>query len=473
MDRVDFIFFGGRMNKKNILIVEDEGTIALELQNKVEEWGYSVVGTVSSGEEAIVVALNKHPDLILMDIILKEKITGIEAANIIKNSIDVPIIYLTAYGDEKTIDKAKITFPQAYLLKPFDDKELKLTIEIALYKHKMETRLKRSEETYRTLAENAHDIIFIISLEDRVEYVNKFAANMLGFEPHELVGKLRQNLFPMEISEKQRKNIDKAIETQSTVRSESKMALPRREVWLDTNLIPLKDKKDKIFAVMGISRDITEQKHVEEALRSSLNEKEILLKEIHHRVKNNMQIISSLINLQSDYATDEATVKMFEDSKNRIRSMALIHEKLYNSEDISLIEFSKYIKSLTSKLLEFYSSKTRLITINVISDNITMDIDSAIPCGLIINELVSNAIKYAFPNGNDGNITIRMHQKGENHVLCVEDDGVGFPKDIDFMNPKTLGLQIVHTLTLQLGGNIELENNGFTRFRINFKVKTG
>jgi len=461
------------MNKKNILIVEDEGTIALELQNKVEEWGYSVVGTVSSGEEAIVVALNKHPDLILMDIILKEKITGIEAANIIKNSIDVPIIYLTAYGDEKTIDKAKITFPQAYLLKPFDDKELKLTIEIALYKHKMETRLKRSEETYRTLAENAHDIIFIISLEDRVEYVNKFAANMLGFEPHELVGKLRQNLFPMEISEKQRKNIDKAIETQSTVRSESKMALPRREVWLDTNLIPLKDKKDKIFAVMGISRDITEQKHVEEALRSSLNEKEILLKEIHHRVKNNMQIISSLINLQSDYATDEATVKMFEDSKNRIRSMALIHEKLYNSEDISLIEFSKYIKSLTSKLLEFYSSKTRLITINVISDNITMDIDSAIPCGLIINELVSNAIKYAFPNGNDGNITIRMHQKGENHVLCVEDDGVGFPKDIDFMNPKTLGLQIVHTLTLQLGGNIELENNGFTRFRINFKVKTG
>jgi len=459
------------MNKKNILIVEDEGTIALEIQNKLEEWGYSIAGTVSSGEEAIMVAINKHPDLILMDIILKEKITGIEAANIIKNNFDVPIIYLTAYGDEKTIEDAKITFPQAYLLKPFDDKELKLTIEMALYKHKMEARLKRSEETYRTLAENANDIIFIISLEDRLEYVNKFAANMLGFEPHELVGKLRQNLFPMEISDKQRKNIDRAIETQSPVRSECKIALPRRALWLDTNLIPLKDKKDKIFAVMGISRDITEQKQVEEDLRTSLNEKEILLKEIHHRVKNNMQIISSLINLQSDYATDEATVKMFEDSKNRIRSMALIHEKLYMSDDISLIEFSKYIKSLTSKLLEFYSSKARLITINVISDNITMDIDYAIPCGLIINELVSNAIKYAFPNGNDGNITIQMHQKGENYVLSVEDDGVGFPQGINFSNPKTLGLQIVHTLTLQLGGDIELETNGFTRFRISFKVK--
>jgi PAS domain S-box-containing protein len=461
----------GKMNKKNLLIVEDEGVTALEIQNKVEEWGYSVVGVLSSGEEAITVALDKRPDLILMDVVLKEKVNGIEAANIIKNSYDVPIIYLTAYDDEKTIEEAKITFPQAYLLKPFNDQELKLTIEIALYKHQMETRLKRSEETYRTLAENAKDIIFIISLEDRVDYVNKFAANILGFEPEDIVGKLRQNLFPMDISEKQRKSIDKAIETQSPVRSEIKMSLPKGEMWLDTKIIPLKDKNDKIFAVMGISRDVTSQKNTEAALRSSLDEKVVLLKEIHHRVKNNMQIISSLINLQSDYATDESTIKMFEDSKNRIRTMALIHEKLYMSEDISLINFSKYINSLTTKLLEFYSLKSRSITIKVISDNITMDIDSAIPCGLLINELLSNSIKYAFPDGREGNIVIKMHIKDDYYVLSVEDDGVGFPEEIDFMNPTTLGLQIVQTLAQQLDGNIELETNGFTRFKIIFKVE--
>ncbi|ADZ08578.1 signal transduction histidine kinase [Methanobacterium lacus] len=459
------------MNKKNLLIVEDEGVTALEIQNKVEEWGYSVVGVLSSGEEAITVALDKRPDLILMDVVLKEKVNGIEAANIIKNSYDVPIIYLTAYDDEKTIEEAKITFPQAYLLKPFNDQELKLTIEIALYKHQMEARLKRSEETYRTLAENAEDIIFIISLEDRVDYVNKFAANILGFEPEDIVGKLRQNLFPMDISEKQRKSIDKAIETQSPVRSEIKMALPKGEMWLDTKIIPLKDKNDKIFAVMGISRDVTTQKNTEAALRSSLNEKVVLLKEIHHRVKNNMQIISSLINLQSDYATDESTIKMFEDSKHRIRTMALIHEKLYMSEDISLINFSKYIKSLTTKLLEFYSLKSRLITLKVISDDITMDIDSAIPCGLLINELLSNSIKYAFPDGREGNIVIKMHINDGYYVLSVEDDGVGFPEEIDFMNPNTLGLQIVQTLAQQLDGNIELETNGFTRFKISFKVE--
>jgi PAS domain S-box-containing protein len=335
----------------------------------------------------------------------------------------------------------------------------------------MEARLKRSEEIYRTLAENANDIIFIISLEDRVEYVNKFAASILGLEPEDIVGKLRQNLFPMEQSEKQRKSIDKAIETQSPVRSESKMALPKCEMWLDTDLIPLKDKKDKVFAVMGISRDITVQKKNETALRSSLKEKEVLLKEIHHRVKNNMQIISSLINLQSDYATDKTTIKMFEDSKHRIRSMALIHEKLYMSEDISLIDFSKYIKSLTTKLLEFYSLKSRLITLKVISDNITMDIDSAIPCGLLINELLTNSIKYAFPDGREGNIIIKMHIKDGYHVLSVEDDGVGFPEEIDFNNPTTLGLQIVQTLTQQIKGNIELETNGGTKFRIIFKVE--
>lgn len=459
------------MDNKRLLIVEDEGITALEIQSKVEEWGYSVVDVVSSGEEAVKAALNERPDLILMDIVLKEKLNGIEAAKIIKNSYDVPIIYLTAYGDDKTLEKAKKTFPQAYLLKPFEEKELKLTIEMGIYKHKMETKLKNSEEKYRTLAENAQDMIYIISLEDKVEYMNEYAADLFGLKPDDLIGKLRQNLFPMEISEKQRKGIDRVIENRTAVRIESKTTFPKCEMWLDTRLIPLMDKHNKIYAVMGISRDITRQKSIEDALRLSLNQKELLLREIHHRVKNNMQIISSLINLQSDYAVDEQTVKMFDDSKNRIRSMALIHEKLYQSEDISLIDFTSYIKNLITKLLEFYSLKTRLITINVISEDITLNIDSAIPCGLIINELVSNSIKHAFPGERGGNITIKMHKIDDDYTLSVEDNGVGFPEEIDFKSSESLGLQIVQTLTLQLGGDITLQENGITRFTIIFSEK--
>lgn len=459
------------MDETKLLIVEDEGVTALEIQSKVEEWGYSVLDVVSSGEEAVKTALDKKPDLILMDIVLKEKLNGIEAAKLIKKTYEVPIIYLTAYGDEKTLQKAKITFPQAYLLKPFEENELKFAIEMGLYKHDMEIKLKRSEERYRTLAENARDMIFIINLEDRIEYVNRYAADLLGLKPQDLIGELRQNLFPMEIPENQKKGIDKASETLLAVRNESKIKFPKCEMWLDTRLIPLKDKNNKIYAVMGISRDITNQKAIEDALRMSLKEKEVLLKEIHHRVKNNMQIISSLISLQSDYANNEDTIKMFDDSKNRIRSMALIHEKLYQSDDLSLIDFSDYIESLASKLLEFYGLKARLIALNVKADDITLSIDSAIPCGLIINELISNSIKHAFTEEKEGKISIEMHEVDDNYVLTVEDNGQGFPEDVDFRKTDSLGLQIVQTLTLQLGGEIELENNGGAKFTIIFNEK--
>ena len=211
------------MDETKLLIVEDEGVTALEIQSKVEEWGYSVLDVVSSGEEAVKTALDKKPDLILMDIVLKEKLNGIEAAKLIKKTYEVPIIYLTAYGDEKTLQKAKITFPQAYLLKPFEENELKFAIEMGLYKHDMEIKLKRSEERYRTLAENARDMIFIINLEDRIEYVNRYAADLLGLKPEDLIGELRQNLFPMEIPENQKKGIDKASETLLAVRNESKI----------------------------------------------------------------------------------------------------------------------------------------------------------------------------------------------------------------------------------------------------------
>lgn len=459
------------MGENKLLIVEDEGVTALEIQCKVEEWGYSVVGVVSSGEEAVKTALDQRPDLILMDIVLKEKLNGIEAAKLIKESYDVPIIYLTAYGDEKTLQKAKITYPQAYLLKPFEENELKFAIEMGLYKHDMETRLKYSEEKYRTLAENAMDMIFIINLEDKIEYVNKYAADLLCLKPEDLIGKMRQNLFPMEISEDHRTKLASAADTLLAVRNESKIKFPKCEMWIDTRLIPLTDKQNEVYALMGISRDITKQKAVEEALRMSLNEKEVLLKEIHHRVKNNMQIISSLISLQSDYAENEDTVKMFDDSKNRIRSMALIHEKLYQSDDLSLIDFSDYIESLASKLLEFYGLNARIITLKVDASDITLSIDSAIPCGLIINELISNSIKHAFPEEKEGSINIGMHEINDNYVLTVEDNGVGFPEKIDFRNTDSLGLQIVQTLTLQLGGEIELESNGGTKFTICFNEK--
>jgi two-component system, sensor histidine kinase PdtaS len=594
----------------NILIVEDEGVTALEIQNNVESWGYNVVGIVSSGEEAIKTALETKPDLIIMDIVLKEEINGIDAAKIIKKSQDLPVIYLTAYGDEKTLQKAKFTVPHAYILKPFEENELKFAVEMALYKHEMEQKLKSSEEKYRTLAENARDIIFIINMDDRIEYLNNYAAQLFGLKPEDLIGKSRENLFPKDIYEKQGSEIDLIIQNGKPTRSEYKISFPKCEMWLDTRLIPLKAKNGEIYAVMGISRDITshitfeellkdseqslkailygspiptfligknhkvlywnkaleklsgmgeqeligtdqhwkvfyqekrpcmvdilvendvyalnkwyganyskselaedayqstdffpqignegrwiqftaatikdskgnivgaietleditELKDKEDKIQSSLNEKEVLLAEIHHRVKNNMQIISSLISLQSDYAADEHTIKMFKDSKDRIRSMALIHEKLYQSNDLSLIDFSDYIEVLAGRLLELYGVRNRIDLI-VEADDMHLNIDTAIPCGLIINELVSNSIQHAFPKDKQGKITINFKMNQDEYVLMVSDDGIGFPENIDFKNSESLGLQIVNTLTMQLGGYIELKRNNGTKFILSF-----
>jgi PAS domain S-box-containing protein len=201
---------------------------------------------------------------------------------------------------------------------------------------------------------------------------------------------------------------------------------------------------------------------------TSLKEKEVLLKEIHHRVKNNLQIISSLLNLQSAYIKDKDSFEIFKESQNRVRSMALIHEKLYQSKDMSQIDFSDYVSELVSNLFSSYSLNSALITLHLDIDNIMLDIDLAINLGLIMNELVSNAFKHAYAEGEKGNLFISMRRDGKNFELIIEDDGIGFPSDIDFKKTESLGLQLINTLVDQIGGEIALIPDHGTKFVINF-----
>ena len=213
----------------------------------------------------------------------------------------------------------------------------------------------------------------------------------------------------------------------------------------------------------------------EEAIKASLQEKEVLLKEIHHRVKNNLQIIQSLLYLQSKSIKDETVLEHFRDSQNRVKSMALIHEKLYRSDDFANINFSDYIRSLTGHLLQTYQTKTTNVNINLNIEDVCFTIDQGIPCGLIINELVSNSLKYAFPNGNTGEIDINLvssnghtEKLNKKYTLTIKDDGVGMPGDYDYAISSSLGLKLVHNLTSQLDGTISFESNKGTKFEICF-----
>jgi PAS domain S-box-containing protein len=210
--------------------------------------------------------------------------------------------------------------------------------------------------------------------------------------------------------------------------------------------------------------------HEVEKIETSLKEKEVLLKEIHHRVKNNLQIISSLLNLQSGYIKDKESIEIFKESQNRVRSMALIHEKLYQSKDMSQIDFSGYVSELVSNLFGSYSLNSSLIILHPDINNIFLEIDLAINLGLIINELVSNAFKHAFPSGNKGNLYISIIKDGEKYELVVQDDGVGFPPEIDFKKTESLGLQLIITLVEQMGGDIFLIRDHGTKFVINFSI---
>jgi PAS domain S-box-containing protein len=216
--------------------------------------------------------------------------------------------------------------------------------------------------------------------------------------------------------------------------------------------------------------DISDQKKIEEELQRSLTEKEILLREVHHRVKNNMQVISGLIELQSMQITDPEIQRLFQESHNRIKTMALIHESLYRSNDYARIDFISYLNELTSYLLTSYGRSEKEITIDIQFAETHMSLELAIPCGLIANELISNCLKHAFPDGKRGVITIRLEKEGENEYrFSVSDDGIGFPADLDIKTAKSFGLSLINGLvTHQMRGTLELRGQTGTTVVIRY-----
>lgn len=238
-----------------------------------------------------------------------------------------------------------------------------------------------------------------------------------------------------------------------------------REVFLN----PIFDENNMVALVSGIAHDITDKQIAEENLISSLKEKEVLLKEVHHRVKNNLQVISSILSLQSSYIEDQKIITVLRESQDRIKTMSIIHESLYQANDFSKINFSQYIVSLSKNLVHSYGILDSFVETVFEIDEVSLSLDLSIPCGLIINELVSNALKYAFKGKKKGKITISLLLKNEVVIVKVSDNGVGMPKDININETNTLGLQLVTTLVEQIDGELKIDINKGTTFTITFK----
>lgn len=243
-----------------------------------------------------------------------------------------------------------------------------------------------------------------------------------------------------------------------------------QQVWIDTFVNPIFDPQENVSEISLVCHDITQKKQNEKEIIQSLKEKEVLLKEVHHRVKNNLQVISSILSLQSNYTKDEKIHDILMESKNRVRSMAIIHENLYRTANFFSINFSTYVKELAHNLVASYQfNKELVINLKFDISEVELNLDQAIPCGLIINEIITNSIKYAFEGSQRGEIFLSMKERENRIEIEVSDNGIGFPEDWDYLKSDSLGIQLIVTLVEQLDGKINLDNSQGIKYLINFE----
>src|SRR5208337_226293 len=240
---------------------------------------------------------------------------------------------------------------------------------------------------------------------------------------------------------------------------------------LSMSVSTMSNTQGQLLAIVCIARDITDRKLAEQQIKQSLKEKEALLREIHHRVKNNMAVVSSLLSLEARKIKDGAVRSLFEESQQRVRSMALVHEKLYQTKDLSSINFEDYIKSIISEIISLYRIDTTAITMEINVEDVELDLESAVPCGLIINELLTNAFKYAFPDNREGVLSVHLTKNDDTCTLTIKDNGIGLPEGFDYKEANTLGLQLVNVLTGQLDGTLQIKFDKGTEAVVTFKAK--
>ena len=319
----------------------------------------------------------------------------------------------------------------------------------------------------------ADDAIISVDEEQHIVLFNQGAEKIFGYPASEIIGKPLDVLLPERLIGTHRQHIRDFDRSKVTARrmGERNDILGRRkdgsEFPAEASISKVNVEGRNMFTV--ILRDVTERVVAEEKIRTSLREKEALLKEIHHRVKNNLQVVSSLLGLQSRAVLDEETRKMFQESQNRIHSMALLHESLYQSSNLAKIDFPEYIRQLAAHLFHSYGVPPDRIHLRTDLDKLYLNLDAAVPCGLIVNELISNSLKYAFPDGRRGEVRVELHEHADHMArLIVADNGIGLRSDIDWVTARTLGLRLVRTLAEQLGARIELKSEAGTEVQLTF-----
>jgi PAS domain S-box-containing protein len=335
------------------------------------------------------------------------------------------------------------------------------------------TQLREEEERFRSAFETAAIGMAIESLDGRWLKINSSLCRMVGYSDQELSAMTFSDIThpdDLEIDIAYKKHL---LTGEISYYHREKRCLHKSGhiVWMHLSLSLVRDVHHNPSYFLVIIEDITERKKAEQQIKQSLKEKEVLLREIHHRVKNNMAVVSSLLSLEARKIKDVTVRALFEETRQRVKSMALVHEKLYQTKDLSSVNFEDYIRSIVSEIISLYRIDTSAITVEINIEDMELDLESAVPCGLIINELLTNAFKYAFPKNGRGGLSINFTKTDDNYTLAIKDNGVGLPEGFDYNEASTLGLQLVNILTGQLGGTLQIKSDKGTEAVITFKTE--
>jgi len=334
--------------------------------------------------------------------------------------------------------------------------------------------LQKNREELQTIFDASPAMIFYKDCQNTFIQVNTALAMATGLPKEAMEGKSAFEIYPDQAAVYWQDDQEVIASGRPKIGIIEPLPTATGVRWLQTDKIAYRDKEDRIVGIIGFAVDITDRRESEDKLRSSLLEKEMLLKEIHHRVKNNLQIISSLLRLQAHSLRDEKLEGIFQECQDRIASMAHVHQLLYKSQNFAAIDFGEYLRETAAQLFRSYRTGTAAIGLVIeADDDLLLPIETAIPCGLILNELITNALKYAFPGGRNGQITIKMHRTAREITLLFEDNGIGFPPEVDLSGAETLGLNLIHMLVKQIDGAIELSTDNGTRYLITMNEDAG
>jgi len=470
------------MAKAQILVVEDEGIIAQDIQNTLKKLGYAVPAIAYSGKEGIEKAQEIQPDLVLMDIVLGGGIDGIEAAEQIRRRFHIPVVYLTAYADDKTLQRAKITEPFGYILKPFEEKELYITIEMALYKHEMERRLKESQQWLTTTLKSIGDAVIATDINGCVIFMNPIAESLTGWKQKEASGKHLKKIFNI-INEKTGKQVENPVTR--VLREGIVVGLANHTLLIskdgtrrsiDDSGAPIKDENGKIIGVVLVFRDVSEKRRIEQELMKAdkLNSLGILAGGIAHDFNNILTATLGNIILAKEFTRPGEKIyeRLIEAEKASLRAKDLAQQLLTFSSGGAPIKKTMFISELLKESALFALSGSNVQCEFSISNNLwAVEIDEG-QINQAINNLIINAIQ-SMPEGGRikltaENVTVSEGEKKGRYVkISIVDQGIGIPKEHlpkifePYFTTKQkgsgLGLAIVYSIIKKHDGYIEVE----------------